>query len=151
MGFGSNWGNRKKKNKRKSLTPKQKEEVLKKQNGKCTQCNKELYPAITHYDHIVPISEEDSTNDLHNIQALCGDCHTNKTKLENKQRGIRNKLKKNKNQNNEFDVLRGGGGSFESDFDVIGGNKSKKRKSKKKHDIIGDTDMIRRDFDINLK
>jgi 5-methylcytosine-specific restriction protein A len=61
------------------ITKEQKNEILKKQNHNCNLCNMKL----TKYqcDHIIPLSQN-GTNELSNIQALCVQCHFEKTKEE---------------------------------------------------------------------
>jgi len=69
-------------------------EVLEKQNNRCADCPRELTPKITHFDHILP-RWDGGDDDLENIQALCANCHSNKTHTENKKKFLKKKVKNN--------------------------------------------------------
>ena len=56
-----------------------KEAILERQKKRCRSCGDELrYPEI---DHIVPLCQGGS-NDFNNLQALCSECHNDKTQKE---------------------------------------------------------------------
>jgi len=65
---------------RKPLTAAQKDMILKSQNYMCARCNKiDLSKSVPHFDHIIPLSLG-GTDSLNNRQALCGTCHSEKTR-----------------------------------------------------------------------
>jgi 5-methylcytosine-specific restriction endonuclease McrA len=66
---------------RRKFTKLQSDEVYSKQKGKCAGCNKWLDPLHTHYDHIKPWALGGRTI-VKNCQALCANCHSEKTKRE---------------------------------------------------------------------
>ena len=68
----------KKKRKRKQFSKLDKQEVRENQKNKCKICRKKMeYP---HYDHI---DEDRTNNDVSNCQALCPNCHAEKTRKKN--------------------------------------------------------------------
>lgn len=67
---------------RKTLTVAEKEELVKSQNNKCNIC--ELECKKFQYDHIIALANG-GTNDMENLQALCVNCHKEKTIDENEQ------------------------------------------------------------------
>ena len=58
-----------------------KKQIAYNQQYKCNKCNK-LLPPSYEIDHIIKRSEG-GTNDLENLQALCRNCHGDKTWTEN--------------------------------------------------------------------
>ena len=63
---------------RKPFTKWIKESTLKNQEGKCNMCSIPLNNYIAEYDH----KDGDKTNNqLSNCQALCANCHSEKTKM----------------------------------------------------------------------
>jgi len=64
---------------RKYLNTKDKENVIKAQNGKCNICKRESEKM--EFDHKIPLHRNGS-NDIDNIQGLCKKCHLNKSNLE---------------------------------------------------------------------
>ncbi len=68
--------------KRKSFTPKQRAELLLKQDGRCAGCEVKLGGGSPyHIDHIVPLDALGS-NDAENLQCLCAPCHLGKTAVD---------------------------------------------------------------------
>ena len=65
---------------RKAPDDRQKRELVAKQGGKCDACAEHLGDA-TEYDHITPLCRG-GTNDPSNFQALCPQCHAEKTRGE---------------------------------------------------------------------
>lgn len=55
--------------------------------GRCQSCGCEL-PRVWHADHITPFCESQNTN-VHEMQALCPQCHIKKTTLENQERTMK--------------------------------------------------------------
>jgi len=71
---------------RKHLSGIDKNNLMRRQNGKCNGCsmNISLYPYPNcDIDHIIPISLGGKTT-INNAQALCVTCHRHKTALENR-------------------------------------------------------------------
>jgi hypothetical protein len=66
---------------RKSLAKAQKTLILKSQNFKCAMCKTDISKISPHFDHRIPLAMRGS-NTITNIQALCGTCHTEKTKFD---------------------------------------------------------------------
>ena len=67
--------------KRKRLAKAQKNMILKSQNFKCAMCGCDISKITPHYDHRIPLAIGGSNN-ITNIQALCGTCHTEKSKYD---------------------------------------------------------------------
>ena len=67
--------------KRKRLAKAQKTLILKSQNFKCAKCGCDISKITPHYDHRIPIAMGGSDT-ITNIQALCGTCHTEKSKFD---------------------------------------------------------------------
>lgn len=65
---------------RRKLTSADKKYVAAKQKWKCAMCHETLPPRFE-VDHIVQWSKGGS-DELHNLQALCPNCHANKTELD---------------------------------------------------------------------
>lgn len=63
---------------RKSFTPKQRQEVLRKFLGQCALCSRSL-AGTWHIDHVIPIALT-GKHEMSNWQALCVKCHSEKTK-----------------------------------------------------------------------
>ena len=66
-----------KQNLRSKLNETQKKVVASSQQWNCRSCNKML-DASYEIDHIIPLYKG-GTNDLNNLQALCRNCHGQKT------------------------------------------------------------------------
>ena len=78
---------------RKKFTPSQRYEIAFNQAAKCRTCSDVLKENF-HIDHIVPLHVGGS-NTIENVQALCLDCHANKTKHETRQRiSSKNKIER---------------------------------------------------------
>ncbi len=69
--------NRVQKRKRRRLTPHQRRRLRDAQRSRCQACQKRIGTAF-HVDHRVPLCRGGSNGD-DNLQALCGNCHTQKT------------------------------------------------------------------------
>ena len=67
-------------NKRRAFSPETKQKVLRRQNHKCNVCG--VSPSNWDFDHI----GDRSDNSPGNCQALCLDCHRNKTTKEARQK-----------------------------------------------------------------
>jgi 5-methylcytosine-specific restriction endonuclease McrA len=68
--------------KRRSLLAGEKTQVKKRQKYKCKMCKRDLSKlAVVNYDHIKPIASKGSNN-LSNFQALCPNCHAEKTQQD---------------------------------------------------------------------
>ena len=70
---------KRKKEKKRAFTAETKERVLNRQNHKCNVCG--IYPKHLEFDHIGSRGD----NSAANCQALCLDCHADKTKREKRQ------------------------------------------------------------------
>ena len=68
-----------KESRRSSIPEAVKFEVLTKQNHRCAMCGKFL--KIYEFDHVVPVALG-GTSDVNNVQALCPECHSLKTKFD---------------------------------------------------------------------
>jgi len=55
--------------------------VASKQEWRCGHC-RQLLKATFHVDHIVPLFDSCSSNDISNLVALCVECHAQKTMEE---------------------------------------------------------------------
>jgi hypothetical protein len=66
------------------LTGTEKKICAARQQWRCEQCSC-ILPASFQVDHITPLWDG-GTNEQHNLQALCGTCHAEKTLLENNER-----------------------------------------------------------------
>jgi uncharacterized phage infection (PIP) family protein YhgE len=60
-------------------------EVITEQNDKCNTCNKQLTEYNVNIDHKIGV-QFGGTNDLDNLQALCVECHNEKTIKERRNR-----------------------------------------------------------------
>jgi len=67
--------------KRRRLAKAEKTLILKSQNFKCADCKRDISKITPHYDHRIPLGMGGSDT-ITNIQALCGTCHTEKTKKD---------------------------------------------------------------------
>jgi hypothetical protein len=65
---------------KRSVSDSKKKYIASKQGWKCRECS-ELLPATFEVDHIKRL-QHGGTNDIDNLQALCPNCHRNKTMLE---------------------------------------------------------------------
>ena len=70
--------------KRKYVPPHVRNMVASSQGWKCNCCG-DTFGTVWHNDHVVPIAEG-GTDAVENFQALCVECHTNKTARENQMR-----------------------------------------------------------------
>lgn len=66
---------------RRTLTPYQRATVAARQRWRCATCCV-LFKALWHIDHITPLADG-GEDDFPNMQALCANCHTDKTAAEN--------------------------------------------------------------------
>ena len=69
---------------RRTLTPYQRQLVASSQKWCCNACGT-LFRALWHVDHVVPLADG-GPDELGNMQALCADCHADKTSDENARR-----------------------------------------------------------------
>ena len=67
--------------KRQKLAKAQETMILKSQNYKCARCKCDISKITPHFDHRIPLAMGGSDT-ITNIQALCGTCHTEKTKFD---------------------------------------------------------------------
>lgn len=67
--------------KRKRLSKAEKTMILKSQNFKCAMCKRDISKITPHFDHRIPLAIGGSDT-ITNIQALCGTCHTEKSKFD---------------------------------------------------------------------
>ena len=77
--------------KRKRFTQRERRHIASLQDFQCYLCNKGLSRHNLHHfdlDHKIPLSQG-GTNEIHNVYALCVECHRDKTKWEASQRGYR--------------------------------------------------------------
>ena len=65
---------------RKQLTKEEKEDLLKKTNGRCAHCGKGLTVDTCTTDHAIPL-DKGGTNHEFNLVPLCDDCNQNKANL----------------------------------------------------------------------
>lgn len=63
---------------RRAFNQTQKAEIWDNQDGLCANCGKKLQRKATHYDHKIPWEKEGKT-DVKNGQALCANCHAEKS------------------------------------------------------------------------
>lgn len=59
---------------RRTFSPTQRNEILHQQNNRCANCQKQLDPRDTHFDHKKPWADRGRTI-IANGRALCGSCH----------------------------------------------------------------------------
>jgi 5-methylcytosine-specific restriction endonuclease McrA len=62
---------------RKKILTSDRNEIIGRQRSRCNRCGEILDPRNTHIDHIIPV--EEGTDNIGNLQALCGSCHNKKT------------------------------------------------------------------------
>lgn len=67
-------------NKRRKLSPYERATVASDQEWRCNACGV-LFKALWHVDHIVRLSDG-GADERENMQALCADCHADKTAVE---------------------------------------------------------------------
>lgn len=72
---------------RRAITPYQRRQIAWEQQYRCAGPCERLLPPHYHLDHRVPLFLGGDWDVLSNIQALCGNCHTEKTAFENSFRG----------------------------------------------------------------
>lgn len=65
--------------KRRALTTYEKESVLKGQDYRCARCGTDLSRMVPNFDHRKPLALG-GEDELYNIQALCANCHAEKTR-----------------------------------------------------------------------
>lgn len=85
------------------MVSKSKEEiVLERQKHRCNTrtCKKNLNYNHYQVDHIIT-KAEDGTDDLDNLQALCLDCHEDKTRIDNKRNSLKRKPNTQKKTNED--------------------------------------------------
>lgn len=63
--------------KRKSIGPKVRFEVFKRDNFKCQYCGQTAPDVVLHIDHIIPV-KDGGTNDITNLITACSDCNLGK-------------------------------------------------------------------------
>lgn len=103
LGFGLGPAKRKR-----MLGAADKKRIAAKQGWKCANCRRAL-PARFHVDHIKPFSEGGSDSDS-NLQALCSNCHSDKTEEER----YRKKQKKIREAGHKEKDILGLGGMFKA-------------------------------------
>lgn len=84
---------------RRSFSQSQRNDIWDKQNGKCARCKNPLKRASTHYDHITPW-ERGGRTEVKNGQALCANCHSEKTNKDRLKKV--DKKRKSRNTNPSF-------------------------------------------------
>ncbi len=94
-----------KKHKREPVALSQKKEVLARQKSKCNICHLPLNPIRIHFDHIQEVYKGGKST-VRNLQALCLNCHADKTQKERLQRTERNKKKARSNESNNYYLNR---------------------------------------------
>ena len=72
-------------NTRRGINKHIRKEVITEQNDKCNTCNKQLTEYNVNIDHKIGV-QFGGTNDLDNLQALCVECHNEKTIKERRNR-----------------------------------------------------------------
>ncbi len=112
MGFFDDWGfdvfDSPSRDKRRTFTRTQKNEILYQQNNKCAQCRNPLDPRAVQFDHKKGWADKGRTI-TQNGRALCSNCHsiiTHKNRLEKiEEPSKNNKRKKSKKKSDGiFDV-----------------------------------------------
>jgi len=140
LGFGLGPAKRKR-----MLSPADKKRIAANQGWKCANCGRPL-SARFHVDHIKPFSEGGSDSDS-NLQALCPNCHSDKTEEER----YRKKQKKIREAGHKEKDILGLGGMFKApsrrkEPSLFGGRDifgvPKRRKSTKEPNIFGGGDMF---------
>lgn len=58
--------------------------LLQRQGEKCNKCETDLKCKYSEIDHVIPIYKGGTALGSENLQALCGECHTVKTKEDRK-------------------------------------------------------------------
>ena len=85
-----------KKPKRQRITEGDKSNILKNQNEKCANCGKKFSASsVIHYDHIKALGAG-GKDSIGNIQALCPNCHAEKTRQDRTKIAKKNSKKKEK-------------------------------------------------------
>lgn len=108
MSLFGNLFNQEEKVKRRKLTQGDKDNILKKQGDKCAKCGKKFYArSVIHWDHKKALALGGSDT-LRNRQALCPNCHAEKTRQD------RTKISKHKKKKKKdpFDDPLGLGNIF---------------------------------------
>lgn len=72
-------------NTRRGISQHIRKEVISEQNDQCNKCNKQLTEYNVNIDHKIGV-QFGGTNDLDNLQALCVECHSEKTIKERRNR-----------------------------------------------------------------
>lgn len=72
-------------NKRNKICQRVRKEIISEQNDKCNTCMKELTEFNVNIDHKIGV-QFGGTNDIDNLQALCLECHSEKTIKEIRKR-----------------------------------------------------------------
>jgi hypothetical protein len=97
---------------RRTLTENQKYEILEKQEHLCKWCKK---PYVNYeYDHIAELWEGGSNN-LDNFQALCYECHKQKTAMNRNKRLLLERRSMNEEETIDSDIERDNGEISESE------------------------------------
>ena len=76
---------------KRAVSARAKDEVFWRDGATCRLCKETLGDLRWQCDHIVPLWDGGS-NDMENLQALCANCHAEKTILEARERARRAKL-----------------------------------------------------------
>lgn len=130
------WGLDEKK-KRKGFSQSQKLEIIHEQDNRCAKCPTKFSKNVKpHFDHK---NGDRSDNRTSNGQALCPNCHDNKSRKENKARAKKPKnedlLGFGKMNSSSMDAIWGKPSKTKSNVDSIWGTKKRsKKKSKKDQD-----------------
>jgi 5-methylcytosine-specific restriction endonuclease McrA len=91
-----------KKDERRYLSKSEKNLVLDNQGNHCAICGKPLKASATHFDHIKPHSKGGKTT-VKNTQALCSNCHSEKTNGD-RIKNIKTQISKKKKASNPYEV-----------------------------------------------
>ncbi len=114
--------------KRRSFTQSQKNEILYQQNGKCAKCHKRLDPRDIEFDHKKPWADKGRTI-TQNGRALCGSCH-NIVNHGQRLKKVDKKLAK-KTRSPVDDIIKGPKLDAPNPmYDILGTGSLKKKKGK---------------------
>jgi len=130
--------------KRKKWTKAERKKVLKRQNEKCAKCKTKFsVTSVIHFDHKNPLGLGGSDT-LRNIQALCPNCHADKTQEDRDKIAKQNRKEKEKDPySNLLGIPQSRGKKSKDPFAInvpdvkiptldLGLTKQKKKKGKKK-------------------
>jgi len=107
------------------------------QNGRCAICGEKLHPYNCHVDHKRPLALGGS-NSLRNLQLLCPNCHSLKTKEDIKRIA---RAKRKKEEDIALPMFELPNLDFLEEILGVGGSRSEKKQAKKNQsqpDFLGD-------------